>query len=707
MRIFFIILIASVSLLCHPERSVAQSRDERSAAQSKGERSAAGAQPNGGRTLQIADMARIVNLEEPAIMPDGRTVALVTIREDLAAATDVDSLELVDLADGKTRTIVRGRDVAVPRWSPDGGRLAYLARANGVMQVYIHAHSGSARQITHAAADVIDVAWSPDGERLAYVASDVPPNRVALAQHHDYFIAGNNDYTATALTPSDHLWVVSLRDGHERRLTQGTWTIAPTDPGGIFSPQIAWTPDGRNITYTRVEDTFGGNNEYSTLWQIPATGGTAARLTTGFDRFELSPAYGPHADQLVYWYPRESNFLAENALHAFDGRRDVLLAPTLDRNIAGNLWYPGGRRILLCASDGTRVHAWNLDVRNGELRSFPLGDLNIVCDPYSSSTFDAGIAAGIDERGGVAFLATDARHARELYYLAPGASTPRRITHYNDFIASLSIGRMVNLDWTGPNGFAEDGVVTYPPNFDTIRTARPDEKFPVVLLIHGGPGLSSALAFVWEQWPLAQAIASHGYIVLQPNYRGSDNLGNAYMLAIVGDTADGPSKDVMAGLAALEKQPYVDSARVAVSGWSYGGLLTTWLIGHYHGWRASVSGAAVNDETEEYNLSISNVQNRYYLLASPYTGDGARIYAEQSPITYYKDITTPTLIWSTTLDPVVPIPQSYALYHALVDNHVPVRFVVFPGSTHGPSNPVQTADLTRFWLDWLDAHLHA
>jgi dipeptidyl aminopeptidase/acylaminoacyl peptidase len=167
--------------------------------------------------------------------------------------------------------------------------------------------------------------------------------------------------------------------------------------------------------------------------------------------------------------------------------------------------------------------------------------------------------------------------------------------------------------------------------------------------------LSNALDFVYEAWPLAQAIASHGYIVFQPNYRGSDNLGNKYMLAIVNDTAEGPGKDIMAGLTALEKQPYVDSDRLAVSGWSYGGLLTTWLIGHYQIWRAAVSGAAVNDETEEYNLSISNVQNRYYLGTSPYAGNGAQIYAEQSPITYYRSIRTPTLIWGTTQDPVVPI----------------------------------------------------
>jgi dipeptidyl aminopeptidase/acylaminoacyl peptidase len=227
-----------------------------------------------------------------------------------------------------------------------------------------------------------------------------------------------------------------------------------------------------------------------------------------------------------------------------------------------------------------------------------------------------------------------------------------------------------------------------------------------VLLIHGGPGLSSSRDFVWEQWPLAQMIASRGYVVFSPNYRGSDNLGNAYMTAIVHDTVAGPSSDILAGLDALKARPEVDGSRVAVSGWSYGGELTSWLIGHYHFWRAAISGAAVNSEFDEYNLSTSNVQDRYPLGASPWTGDGQRIYRENSPITYFAQITTPTLIWGTTQDPVVPITQAYALFHALTENHVPVRFAVFPATTHGPDGPRQAAELTKLWLEWLHLYLH-
>jgi dipeptidyl aminopeptidase/acylaminoacyl peptidase len=406
---------------------------------------------------------------------------------------------------------------------------------------------------------------------------------------------------------------------------------------------------------------------------------------------------------LAYWYPLGGDFNAENTVRVIGGGGDATIAPSLDRNIAASLWFPDSKRLLLCGSDGTQTRFWTADL-TGAVQLVPLGDIHPVCDPYSSSTFDSGSAAAIARDGTIAFVATTSATARELYVLPFGSTKPRRLTHVNGFLAGLRLGHMSELRWTGPGDFAEDGVVTDPP---VLRQAQDDKrrKYPIVVLIHGGPGLSNSRDFVWEQWPLAQMIAAHGYVVFQPNYRGSDNLGNAYMTAIVHDTVAGPSDDIMSGLAALERRPDVDASRVAVCGWSYGGELTSWLIGHYHNWRAAVSGAAVNSEFDEYNLSTSNVQDRYPLGTSPYTGDGERIYRENSPITYYAQITTPTLIWGTTLDPVVPITQSYALYHALVDNHIPVRFAVFPAATHGPNGPKQTAELTRLWLDWLDEHL--
>ncbi len=642
--------------------------------------------------LQIGDMARIVNLEEPAISADDSRIALVEIVQDLANAAYVNSLLVVDVRSGRMQTVGRATDVAVPRWSPRDGRLAYLARPlkNGVTQIFVRAPSGEVVQLTHALGDVIDAAWSPNAREIAYVAAD-------RQDPAPFFFAGDNDYTATALTPSDHLWIVPAKGGRARRLTEGSWTIAATDPGGIFSPQIAWTHDGRHITYTRVENTFSGDDERSTLWQVDIAT-RATRKLTDHAQLELSPAYSPDGSHLTYWYPLNGDFNSENTLRMLDGARDDRAAD-LDRNVAGSLWFPDGQHLLVCASDATQNRIWKVDLA-GHLLPIPLGELHVVCDPYSSSTFDAGIAADIARDGSIAFLATTERSARELYYLPAGSHTPRQLTHFNAFLSRITIGAMTETNWTGPDGFAEDGVVTYPPNGNEAA------KYPAVLLIHGGPGLSSSRDFVWAAWPLAQMIASRGYLVFQPNYRGSDNLGNAYMTAIVHNTVVGPSADILAGLDSLERLGKVDGSRVAVSGWSYGGELTSWLIGHDHRWRAAISGAAVNSEFDEYNLSTSNVQDRYPLGTSPYRDDGQRIYRENSPITYYAQITTPTLIWGTTLDPIVPITQSYALYHALQDNDVPVRFAVFPATTHGPADPRQTAELTRLWLDWLDLHLH-
>jgi dipeptidyl aminopeptidase/acylaminoacyl peptidase len=201
-------------------------------------------------------------------------------------------------------------------------------------------------------------------------------------------------------------------------------------------------------------------------------------------------------------------------------------------------------------------------------------------------------------------------------------------------------------------------------------------------------------------------MASHGYVVFEPNYRGSDNLGSKYQLAIVKDSADGPGRDIMAGIAALEKQGFIDESRIGVSGGSYGGYITSWLIGHYHIWKTAVSCAAANSRADAYNLSDYGVKWRFMFGGSPWKKENAKAYEEQSPITYAGAITTPTLILHDTGDRRVPIANAYALYHALKDNGVTVKFIAAPVAEHAvPGDPVRLSDVLRYWLDWLDKYL--
>ena len=205
----------------------------------------------------------------------------------------------------------------------------------------------------------------------------------------------------------------------------------------------------------------------------------------------------------------------------------------------------------------------------------------------------------------------------------------------------------------------------------------------------------------------AQLLAAQEWIVFEPNYRGSDNLGNAFQAAIWNDAGKGPGRDVMAGVAVLEKRGFIDTARMAVSGWSYGGYMTTWLTGNYPGqWKAAVAGAAVTDWLDQYNYGDANVRRASAFGGSPYT-DQKRLdaYREQSPITYASKIKAPTLILSDTGDYRVPITQSFQLYHVLTDNGVTTQFIAYPVTGHSPADPVHSRDIDRRWIAWLAKYL--
>jgi dipeptidyl aminopeptidase/acylaminoacyl peptidase len=196
-------------------------------------------------------------------------------------------------------------------------------------------------------------------------------------------------------------------------------------------------------------------------------------------------------------------------------------------------------------------------------------------------------------------------------------------------------------------------------------------------------------------------MAARGWFVLRPNYRGSDNLGNAYEHAIYIDATRGPGSDIMAGVAAAEQAVAIDKRRICVSGWSYGGMLTSWLITQQHDWACAVSGAAVDDLVYDYSLADDISADRESMPGSPFVRNYLQYYRAVSPITYFRNVKTPTLILSDMYDVRVPAAQSYVFYHALRDNGVDVEFYEWPVHGHFPGDPVRTADVYRYWIDWI------
>lgn len=670
------------------------------------------------RRLGLEDLARLVRPSDPQISPDGKTIVIVVSRPNYADNRHEAELILVDVATGAQRVLTRGRqELAHPRWSPGGESLAFLAKGTpkkaakaegaataaaaekgappvavddeGRRQIFVMPmDGGDALQITDAWSGVQQFAWRPDGGALAFVTEDVPENREAMKKGEDAFEVGDNDYLAQRAPLPSHTWLAPAAGGAAQRLTSGGWSLPVSEPPGPPSSPLSWSPDGKRIAFARQENPHFGDADRTSIRILELATG-ALRPLTGRMLLEGYPSFSPDGAQISLWYPRDGdpNNVNEIAVVPVAGGEPKIVTRALDRCLYRSIWMPDGRSLLVGGNDGTRVALW-LQPLDAPARRLDLGRAH----PSWSFWIDVAVARS----GAIAFTGSESQHPAELYYLASADAAPRRLTSFNDAVASLDLGRVETIEWQGPDRLAENGVLIYPPGFDAQK------KYPLVLLIHGGPQAASTESFS----TFGQLLAARGYVVFQPNYRGSDNLGNAYQRAIVNDAGDGPGRDVMAGLKVVKGRGFVDPARIGVSGWSYGGYMTSWLIGHYDVWKVAVTGATVTDFIDQYNLADFNVLARWSFGGSPWTGGRDKAYREQSPITYAARVKTPTLILSTTGDARVPVTQSYRLYHALKDNGVTTRFVAWPVSGHFPSDPVRTRSVYREWIGWLDAHLN-
>jgi dipeptidyl aminopeptidase/acylaminoacyl peptidase len=627
--------------------------------------------------FSLDDVAKIVRLSEPQLAPDGKRVAFIAERPNYRDNRWDAQLILADLAGGAQRVLVTGRDVSNPRWAPSGDRIAFLSSVGNQQQVLVVPLAGGDPQVmTNAPRGVRQFAWRPDdrsgGGAIAYIAPDSagPP----AEPHNDAFEVGNDPYLIREAPVVSHLWI------GDKRLTSGTWSLATS----LSTSSLSWSADGHTLAFVHYATPHSGDTDQSTVWLVDVNSG-ATRALTGRTAREGVAAFSPDGKSIAYSYPRDGDPANLDEIHVAPatGGMGNVVTRALDRHVTEFAWLPDGRGLLLLGTDGTRSALW-MQPLAGSARRISLGDIASASELTVSAT------------GGIAFVGGETGRPPEIYSLASAHAAPRRVTDFHAEIATRTLGRTESLAWTTDDGMRADGVLTYPPGFAT------GTRYPLVLLIHGGPTASSTEEF----YSRVQLLAAQGWLVLQPNYRGSDNLGNAFQRAIAASAAEGPGRDIMAGVAALVRRGIVDTTRLAVSGWSYGGYMTAWLLGRYpEKWRAAVAGAAPVSILDMYDLSDLNVMHRHAITASPWVGDRLAAWLAESPVTHAWKIRAPTLILSNTGDARVAVTGSYLLYRALRDNNVPVQFVAYPGPGHSPWDPVRQRDVNRRWIDWLSARL--
>ncbi|HET9342241.1 MAG TPA: S9 family peptidase [Candidatus Eremiobacteraceae bacterium] len=644
--------------------------------------------PSAARTIDFPDLRTEVSVSTPVISPDGKSIAVVVSKADFDKDMFVNQLMLVDVATGSQRALTQGRDdVNSPAWSPTGDRIAFIA-ANGsgddaTDQVYVLSMNGGDPIAASASkTDVQEFVWSPDGTRIAYVAADQPPKLTGTAKYDNPFRVTDNDFLMRHVAQPAHIWTVSAAGGDDKRLTSGSWSL----PQGQFASTIDWSADGKTIAFQMVPDTVSADFEKGAVALVDVATGKVRPFGAN-SGWSGNPVFSPDGKMLAFDVAINGTPYLQNEVEvspvANPGAVDITQA--LDRNVSPLAWTPDGKGVLVTGDDNTHAALWMQPLSGGAATRIDLGDLSVG-------------SATIAKDGGIALWGETGTRPSELYYIPPHSSDVKRLTDFNHAISSLDLGKTSTVTWTSSDGFAEDGVLTYPPSFD------PAKKYPLVLMIHGGPIAASNETFD-DTLGLQQIAAARGWVVFEPNYRGSDNEGDKFIQAIVGHVASGPGMDNLEGVAAVEKLGFVDRSRIGVSGWSGGGLATTWLVGHSHIWKAAVAGAAVTNWMDEYSLSDVQGLTTTLLGGSPFDPKYRAEALAESPITYARDVTTPTLVLSDTGDYRVPTPQAFEFYHALKDNGVDTRFVMAPRYGHFPSDPAGTESMFKLWIGWFEDHL--
>ena len=637
------------------------------------------------QTISESDFAKVVSIGAPSIAPDGKRAAIVVTRIDWDEDKRTHDLMLVDLTSGSQTALLTHRaGLSDAAFSPDGSQIAFLAD-DGVgkdshTQIFvIPVAGGTERAVTHGKIDVEQFAWRRDGRAFAFAAEDPETPHAGADRFRDSFLFTTEPIVAHELPRPVHLFTISLDDGTTTQLTTGTQSVAT----GEAESTLSWSPDGKSIAFTIVPNAILNDESYSQV-ALADVASRTVRPITGATAWEGDPRFSPDGTHIAYSCAKGDNQvnLTQICVTTPQGGRGVVVSAQIDRPIEEAVWAADSSSLYAVAPDRTNVALYRVPLQGVPQRL----DTNGV-------VIGSPIADGVATDGTIAFVGSMVKQPPELFVRTPGGTTTK-LTSFNAAIADLDLADAQRITFPTTIGTQADGVLYLPLGFTAGK------RYPLVVMIHGGPTSASALGFSL----VAQLMAARGWLVLEPNYRGSDNLGLAYQRAVLYDLEEGPGKDVMAAVAAVRARGIVDSSRIAVCGWSYGGIMTAWMISKYHIWKAAVSGASVNDWIADYGTADDSLSDVDLFHGSPFVGQNGAEWRRASAISYVADVTTPVLILSDVGDNRDSFATSSMYWRALRDNHKDATLRVWPVEGHFPHDPVRAADVYHYWIDYIAQH---
>ncbi len=661
------------------------------------------------RKITAEDLYRFQTITDLELSPDGKQVVFAIRRIDRQSEKKFANLRMIDAASGEVRAFTQGDHTdSLPRWSPDGRQIAFLSnRADeNQPQIYlIPTDGGEARQLTDLKGEFGSLEWSPDGRWIACQfrkkdAEDIEREQdeskkklgvvVRPIERIFYKLDGHG------FLPRErwHVWLINARTGKARQITDSP----------VFDDlEPVWSPDGKRLAYTSNRapdpdldydqiDVFEFDLETGQERLIPTPPGPKGKLSYSPDGRLI--AYIGHEGKTLDWkndslwiVTADGSKAAINLTGKYDFHvNDWTIADISGHKLMPPTWSNDGQRLYFQVLHHGITRLDSIDVKTGELAPL-LRDPGVVME----HNFDRA------QRRLAYFFATMTDPGQiYLYEMETGQS--RALTSLNrDWLDGVDLGEVEEMWFKGASGNDLQGWILKPPDFDAAR------KYPSVLEIHGGPLLQYGHNFMHEFYFLA----ANGYVVYFCNPRGGQGYGEEHARAIHGAWGTVDYDDLMAWTDFVAQKPYIDAERMGVAGGSYGGYMTNWIISHTHRFHAAVTQRSVSNIVSMWGSSDFNwAFQDTFLGKAPY--EDGQILWDRSPIKYFANVRTPTLVSHSEQDLRCPLEQDEQVYVALRKLGVPTRFIIFPEESHDLSRSGRTdrriVRLKEF-LAWFDRWL--
>jgi dipeptidyl aminopeptidase/acylaminoacyl peptidase len=645
------------------------------------------------RPLQASDMYRLRDVGDPRISPDGAWVAYtVTTIDSLKDSRDSDVWMVSWTGDRTVRVTSTPEDEENPRWSPDNRYLSFVSgrfESKGGQIWLLDRAGGEGQRLTVLPGGVSEYAWSPDGSRIAVISHDADPEdtqadsgrtkapKPIVVDRYTF----KRDYAGYLNHRRDHIWIVDVASRKAVQITTGEFDDS----------ELRWSPDGRRIAFVSSRtgaDPDRANN--SDVFVVDAVPGATPRALTTWDGPDTDPVWSPDGSQIAYLQGSAARYVAYSqnliSIVPSGGGTPRHLAASLDRDASDLAWNASGTALRFLLGDDRAVHLATVNVSDGSVSRL-LSGRRVV------TAFDESPAGRLVTRDGTA------SEGAELHAQENGAQ--RALTHVNDSVfASLQLGSTEDVSFRNKDGQTVNALLVKPAGFVAGR------KYPMVLRIHGGPNGQDEHLFdtgIWLTTFARQLFAAAGYVVLAVNYRGSSGRGQAWKTSIYADWGNKEVQDLLAGVDHLIAEGIADPDRLAVGGWSYGGILTDYIIASTPRFKAATSGAGSALQTSMYG--VDEYVNQYESeLGVPWKNQ--KLWERVSYAFWHADrITTPTLFLGGQKDFNVPLVGSEQMFQALKSLGVNTQLIVYPEEFHGIARPSFVRDRMDRYLSWYAPYL--